>query len=68
LAVSPNWRREGLAKLLIKNALKSFPSCSLRVNTSNKAAIQLYKSCGFNIEKKEEHFYGENEHAFFMSN
>jgi len=68
LAVCPEWRREGLAKFLIKNALKSYNTCSLRVNATNEAAIQLYKSLGFKIKRKVLNFYEENEHAFFMIN
>ncbi len=52
LAVSPQYRRQGLAARLMREAEKILqnagcPKINLQVRTSNKDVIEFYKSAGF---------------------
>jgi ribosomal protein S18 acetylase RimI-like enzyme len=68
LGVSEKFRRQGLAKALLKYASKrasqnNMNRLSLHVYENNQAAINLYESCGFAIVKKID----LTGHAFFTS-
>lgn len=68
LGVKTEFRRQGLARLLIdcasKRALQNDVYClSLHVYENNVEAINLYESCGFTIEKKID----LTAHSFFAS-
>ncbi len=48
LAVSPEFRRQGMARALIQALLSTFPGTAfLEVRESNRSARDLYKSMGF---------------------
>lgn len=68
LGVSAKFRRQGLARSLIdcasRRALQNDTDClSLHVYENNDAAIRLYETCGFAIEKKID----LSAHPFFVS-
>jgi ribosomal protein S18 acetylase RimI-like enzyme len=68
LGVSEKFRRQGLAKTLLKHASKrasenNMHCLSLHVYENNKAAINLYQSCGFAIVEKID----LTGHMFFTS-
>ncbi|MBR4152937.1 MAG: ribosomal protein S18-alanine N-acetyltransferase [Selenomonadaceae bacterium] len=71
LAVDPEYRRQGIATiLLIKliNAIKKRGATFiiLEVRPSNKAAIELYKGFGFQIVEREKDYYLD-EDAWIMA-
>lgn len=49
LCVSPDFRRQGLGRAILRSALEGLkaPSCTLTVSTANPAALALYTSEGF---------------------
>ena len=71
VAVHPDFRRKGLAKLLIEEFGKILPkdteSIFLEVRESNAPAISLYESCGFRQIGLRKNFYSSpREHAVIM--
>ncbi|HDD40307.1 MAG TPA: ribosomal-protein-alanine N-acetyltransferase [Nitrososphaeria archaeon] len=73
IAVLPEYRRRGLAKSLLENALKTLKEdygCEeayLEVRVSNSAAISLYKKCGFTAVKISRRYYIDGEDAYVMA-
>jgi len=71
LAVHPEHRRKGYAKLLIKELLRRFETngvkvVRLEVRVSNKPAINLYSKMGFKIAYTLKNFYLDGEDAYVM--
>lgn len=71
LAVDPEYRRVGVAKILLAKLLdavikRGATFIVLEVRPSNKAAIELYKSFGFQIVEREKNYYW-NEDAWIMA-
>lgn len=61
------WRGKGYSKLLMNHFLKHKAKYfALHVKKSNKIAINLYKSYGFDIRYIEEGFYEDESDAYFM--
>ncbi len=59
LAVAPGWRRQGLARLLlnaVEQTIQSWqaPRVYLHVMAQNQAAVDLYKSLGYAVERVEQ--------------
>ena len=73
IAVFPKFRRQGIAKALIKMALLTNDAMetdfiSLEVRPSNEAAISLYKSFGFEQNGSRKNYYkNPNEDALIMT-
>ena len=64
VGVVPAWRRKGLAKALMIEALhrfsnEGFTQAALHVNVNNLAAINLYASLGFPVRLKRARFVKE---------
>lgn len=72
LAVVPDSRREGIAKLLLARALREFARfggghVNLEVRPSNKAARSLYETFGFSVVGRRKAYYrNDNEDALLM--
>jgi ribosomal protein S18 acetylase RimI-like enzyme len=61
LCVDTEYRRRGIGKVLIDECKKEFKdrkNMRLHVHTENIGAIELYKKCGFIIEKTIPNYYG----------
>ncbi len=61
VATAPKYRRQGVAKMLMKAFLTAVPedveTLALEVRQSNTAAIELYKSFGFEKAGTRKRFY-----------
>ena len=58
LAVSPQFRRAGIGRLLVESLLASFAGpVFLEVRASNRAAADLYKSLGFEEVNRRPNYY-----------
>jgi [ribosomal protein S18]-alanine N-acetyltransferase len=58
LAVHPEHRRRGIARLLLCRVMKALPGqWFLEVRESNAAAIALYRSLGFEAAGRRENYY-----------
>jgi len=71
LAVHVDFRRQGIAKSLIKDAIlfgisKNSLASFLEVRESNHSAIALYLSLGFVRERVEEFYYENGENALIL--
>ncbi|MBR0061389.1 MAG: ribosomal protein S18-alanine N-acetyltransferase [Selenomonadaceae bacterium] len=71
LAVDPEYRRQGVATILLIKLLDAIKKRGatfivLEVRPSNKAAIALYKSFGFQIVEREKDYYLD-EDAWIMA-
>lgn len=71
LAVDPDYRRQGIATILLIKLLGAIKRRGatfiiLEVRPSNKAAIALYKGFGFQIVEREKDYYW-NEDAWIMA-
>ena len=72
LAVLPNWRRQGIGSVLMKEALKAMSAwrvfeCFLKVRVSNAPAINLYRKSGFEVIETIHQYYPNGEDAYVMS-
>ncbi len=69
IAVDENLRNKGIGKTLIDYVMKLYGSnvlWHLEVACSNKSAIHLYKSYGFEINSIITSYYGEGKDAYRM--
>lgn len=69
VAVLPDFRRQGIAEMLIKKQLENDMNfISLEVRKSNSPAISLYKKLGFETVGIRPHFYtSPDEDAVIMT-
>ena len=74
IAVSKAYRRQGLAKRLLKEMEDSFikdgddkvETITLEVRETNQAAIALYENDGYEVITKKRHYYKDGEDAIYM--
>jgi ribosomal-protein-alanine N-acetyltransferase len=72
VAVIPEFRRIGVGRALVENALSALASlngdeCYLEVRISNGPAIELYKRIGFQIVRTISRYYYDGSDAYMMS-
>lgn len=66
LAVSPEFRRQGLGRELLVHMLNygaanGIRSATLEVRAGNRAALELYKSFGFQVVGRRKGYYRDNQ-------
>ena len=74
IAVTKEFRNQGLGTLLLNEMEKCFPSegdeivenVTLEVRASNVPAINLYKKHGYEVVVKKPHYYPDGEDAIYM--
>lgn len=71
VAVLPEFRRNGVASELVKQALKALreadaEECYLEVRSTNDTAISLYYKLGFSLARKVAHYYADGAEALVM--
>lgn len=72
IAVHPDHRRKGLAKLLLDDMIsysrqEGITALTLEVRVGNHAAIALYQHMGFRVEGRRKRYYSDNhEDALIM--
>lgn len=69
VAVLPEYRRQGIAKMLIEKQMQNEMSfITLEVRESNLPAIKLYESCGFeNVGIRPKFYSNPTENAIIMT-
>lgn len=69
VAVLPEYRRQGIAKMLIEKQMQNDMSfITLEVRESNLPAIKLYESCGFeNVGIRPKFYTNPTENAIIMT-
>ena len=71
LAISPEFQRQGIAKLLINQVIENsvnngIYTLKLEARVSNLKAINLYQSLGFTALSIRENYYEDAEDAYCM--
>ena len=67
--VCKHCRNKGIASKLLKSLIDRISdkeNITLEVRVSNKVAINLYKSCGFNVVATRKRYYENGEDAYLM--
>lgn len=70
VAVSPECRRQGVARLLLENVanaarMRGGHAVFLEVRAGNEPAVQLYKSAGFNeVGRRPAYYAGANQSRY----
>ncbi|WP_456369578.1 ribosomal protein S18-alanine N-acetyltransferase [Geoglobus sp.] len=72
IAVKKEFRRRGIGKMLLREAIKKAKERGARrllleVRVSNVAAQQLYKKFGFRVVGVLESYYSDGESAYLMN-
>ncbi|WP_455143179.1 ribosomal protein S18-alanine N-acetyltransferase [Candidatus Hodarchaeum mangrovi] len=72
IAVKPEYRRKGIAKMLLKRSIEAMVEHGvnelfLEVRVSNDAAVNLYKNFGYEILKEIRNYYRDYESAYLMA-
>lgn len=71
LYVLDDYRRKGIASMLIKNLIeivKDKENITLEVNEKNDIAISLYKKMGFNEIAIRPNYYGKDDAILMLKN
>jgi [ribosomal protein S18]-alanine N-acetyltransferase len=71
IVMGPEWRRMGLAKILLQHVLvrsagQGGRRALLEVRADNLPAIALYERFGFKINGRRDHYYRDGEAALLM--
>lgn len=71
IGVAPEHRRRGLADRMLSHLehalkMKHISSVMLEVRVSNRAAQNLYKSCGFSVVQRLSSYYNNGEDGLLM--
>lgn len=71
VSIAKKYQGYKLSKLLMADAerrimLAECENITLEVRVSNKVAINLYKSCGFNVVATRKRYYENGEDAYLM--
>lgn len=64
LAIDPEYQGQGIGREALMNVLKELETMEridLTVHPENSVALPLYLSLGFQIESREENYYGDGE-------
>lgn len=71
IVTAPEWRRRGLARVLLQRLLSraagQVERVLLEVRAGNAAAISLYEDFGFRIDARRDNYYADGETAILMS-
>ncbi|MCW4052262.1 MAG: ribosomal protein S18-alanine N-acetyltransferase [Candidatus Bathyarchaeota archaeon] len=72
IAVLPEYQKRGVGTTLMKESMNSMPlykakECYLEVRVSNTPAVNMYKSLGFQITRKNGAYYADGEDAYTMA-
>jgi ribosomal-protein-alanine N-acetyltransferase len=72
IAVLPQYRRNGIAFMLINRAMEGMQfykakQCFLEVRVTNDIAISLYKKLGFEVTRTINAYYSDGEDAYVMT-
>ena len=72
VAVLPEYRKKGVGKILVAEAVKGVKmrkcvEMYLEVRCSNNGAVRLYENLGFVIKQQLKSYYRDGEDAFMMA-
>ena len=70
VAVDPAYRHRGIARSAVSFILEKCREArriDLVTHPENKNALQFYKSLGFNVESREENYFGDGEPRLILA-
>ena len=72
LATSPRYRRRGIGQALLTHVCErskplGLQTAWLEVRENNQAAINLYLTCGFELQGRRKKYYQDGEDALLMA-
>ncbi|MFC4246329.1 GNAT family N-acetyltransferase [Natribaculum luteum] len=66
LAVSPEYRGEGIGKRLIACVAEDHNTITCHARTSNENALQFYEHLGFEIKRRIDNYYEDGGDAYYL--
>ncbi|MHC3437158.1 GNAT family N-acetyltransferase [Natrialbaceae archaeon A-gly3] len=66
LAVSPEYRGEGVGKRLIARVAEDNRSVTCHARTTNENALQFYEHLGFEIKRRIDDYYEDGGDAYYL--
>lgn len=66
LAVSPEYRGEGIGKRLVAHVADDHDTITCHARTSNENALQFYEHLGFEIKRRIDNYYEDGGDAYYL--
>ncbi|ELY48181.1 GNAT family N-acetyltransferase [Natronorubrum sulfidifaciens] len=66
LAVSPDFRGEGVGKQLVARVAEDHDTITCHARTTNENALQFYEHLGFEIKRRIDGYYEDNGDAYYL--
>ncbi|WP_135824347.1 GNAT family N-acetyltransferase [Halorussus ruber] len=66
LAVSPEFRGEGIGKRLVGQVAENHDSVTCHARASNQNALGFYEHLGFEVERHIENYYEDGGDAYYL--
>ncbi|OIB59275.1 GNAT family N-acetyltransferase [Natrialba sp. SSL1] len=66
LAVSPEFRGEGIGKRLVARVADDHQTITCHARTSNENALQFYEHLGFEIKRRIDNYYEDGGDAYYL--
>jgi ribosomal-protein-alanine N-acetyltransferase len=66
LAVDERYRGEGFGKRLVARVAQEYGTVTCHARTTNRAALDFYRSLGFTVERRIENYYEDGGDAFYL--
>ena len=66
LAVDPDWRSQGIGRLLVGQVAEDQRSVTCHARTSNENALQFYEHLGFDITRRIDGYYEDGGDAYYL--
>jgi ribosomal protein S18 acetylase RimI-like enzyme len=66
LAVAERYRGEGFGKRLVARVAEEYGTVTCHARTTNRDALDFYRSLGFTVERRIENYYEDGGDAFYL--
>jgi ribosomal-protein-alanine N-acetyltransferase len=66
LAVDERYRGEGFGKRLVARVAEEYSTVTCHARTTNREALDFYRSLGFTVERRIENYYEDGGDAFYL--
>lgn len=66
LAVSEQYRGQGFGKRLVANVAEEHGAVTCHARTTNREALDFYRSLGFRVKRRIDNYYEDGGDAFYL--
>jgi ribosomal-protein-alanine N-acetyltransferase len=66
LAVAEKYRGRGFGKRLVANVAEEYGSVTCHARTTNRDALDFYRSLGFHVKRRIDNYYEDGGDAFYL--